>query len=349
MTVASPVQAIEQLIDRADDLAGVAGLAAAALRIDDMVLQQHGAGMPITALMHDVSTLNARLMARLWTLLMPGDVRANSCLLVMGSEGRGEQILKTDQDNALLLRDGFEHPGLDTLAQRFSDALAQLGYPPCPGHIMVTNPLWRQPLAAFCETMRSWIYGAGVEGPMHLAIFLDAACVAGDATLLQQARAVLQPMLPGQDIYLARFAAAADQFHEPGNWFTRLANTITHKQDEQPLDLKKLGVFPIVHGVRALALQRGVCEGGTAERVAHLQRLGVLGAAQGQALVQTLHSLMHLRLTHQLQQRAQGQPASNALQPSALGPAQRERLQQALAVVKSFRLLLRLHFNLDAL
>ena len=267
----------------------------------------------------------------------------------MGSEGRGEQILKTDQDNALLLRDGFSHPGLDELAQRFSAALAQLGYPPCPGQIMITNPLWRQPLAAFCQTMRGWVYGPSVEGPMHLAIFLDAACVAGDARLLQQARAALQPMLPGQDIYLARFAAAADQFHEPGNWFTRLTNTITHKLDELPLDLKKLGVFPIVHGVRALALQHGVCELGTAARVAQLQRLGVLSTAQAQDLVPALHQLMQIRLTHQLRQRAHGESASNLVQPSALDPQEREPLQRALAVVKNFRLFLRLHFNLDAL
>jgi CBS domain-containing protein len=346
MTSAVSVQMIHEQINQAHSLDD---LASAALRIDDLVLQQHGAGLPITDLMHGVSRLNAQLMARLWALLMPGEVQDHCCLLLMGSEGRGEQILKTDQDNALLLRDGFEHPDLQALAQRFSAALAQLGYPPCPGHIMITNPLWRQPVADFCDTLRSWVYGASDEGPMHLAIFFDALCVAGDPTLLQQARATLQPLLHGQDIYLARFAAAADQFHEPGNWFTRLTNPITHLLDEQPLDLKKLGIFPIVHGVRALALQHGVCELGTAERVAQLQRLGALGAAQAQELVQALHQLMLIRLNHQLQQRAQGHCASNDLRPSALSALDGERLQHTLTVVRRFRLFLRQHFQLDLL
>jgi CBS domain-containing protein len=63
--------------------------------------------------------------------------------------------------------------------------------------------------------LRDWLYGAEPDGPMHLAIFFDAAAVAGDASLLQEARAHLDRILSGQDQYLARFAAAADQFQEP--------------------------------------------------------------------------------------------------------------------------------------
>jgi hypothetical protein len=119
----------------------------------------HGSGIRIERITRLVSELNRRLFARLWALLAPAELVANSCLLVMGSEGRGEQILKTDQDNALLLRDGFEYPGLADVAARFNAALAEFGYPPCPGDIMLTNPLWRQPLAAFRDTLRGWIYG----------------------------------------------------------------------------------------------------------------------------------------------------------------------------------------------
>ena len=325
--------------------ASVAELADAARRIDDMVRLLHGSGIRIERITRLVSELNTRLFARLWALLAPADVQANSCLLVMGSEGRSEQILKTDQDNALLLRDGFECAGLEQLARDFNAALAELGYPPCPGNIMLTNPLWRQPMAAFRETMRGWIHGHDPEGPMHLAIFFDAACVAGDASLLQQARQHLDQLLSGQDQYLARFARAADQFQEPGNWLTRL----TAKRDEQALDLKKLGTFPIVHGVRALALQYGVRESGTAARLAQLAALGKLDAPQARDLVDALHLLMGIRLNHQLQQRAQGHSASNEVRPSALSTLEREPLHDALAIVKRFRQHLRLHFKFDNL
>ncbi len=328
-----------------DEASSLADLKAAAARVDEVIQLLHGNGIRIERITRLVSELNTRLFARLWALLAPPEVVANSALLVMGSEGRGEQILKTDQDNALLLRDGFEFPGLMALAGDFNAALAQLGYPPCPGDIMLTNPLWRQPLAAFRDTLRRWVYEPGADGPLHLAIFMDAQCVAGDATLLQAAREHLDHILSGNDGFLARFAAAADQFQEPGNWFTRL----TAKRDEQPLDLKKLGTFPIVHGVRALALQCGLHEQGTTVRLEKLAAAGHIDAALAQDLIDALRLLMGIRLTHQLQQRAAGGVAGNEVRPSALSTLEREPLHDALAIVKRFRGFLRLHFRLDSL
>ncbi|MBA4178905.1 MAG: signal transduction protein [Leptothrix sp. (in: Bacteria)] len=328
-----------------DEATGVAELQQAAARIDEMVKLLHGGGIRIERITRLVSELNTRLFARLWHLLAPPEVVAHSCLLVMGSEGRGEQILKTDQDNALLLRDGFDWPGLADLAAQFNGALAQLGYPRCPGDIMLTNPLWRQPLALFRETIFGWVHGGHVDGPMHLAIFFDAACVAGDASLLEAARVHLAQVLQDSDVFLSRFAAAADQFQEPGNWFTRL----TTKRDEQPLDLKKLGTFPIVHGVRALALQYGVREQGTAARLAALVRRQRFDATLARDLTEALQLLMAIRLTHQLRQRASGEDAGNEVRPSALSTLEREPLLDALAIVKRFRAYLRLHFRLDNL
>jgi CBS domain-containing protein len=328
-----------------DDASTVVELQAAARRIDEMVKLLHGSGIRIPRITRLVSELNNRVFARLWTLLAPAELQANSCLLVMGSEGRGEQILKTDQDNALLLRDGFAMPGLEQVAAAFSAALAELGYPRCPGDIMLTNPLWRQPLAAFRETMSGWIYGAQVDGPMHLAIFFDAAAVAGDAQLLAQARAHLDHILSGQDQYLARFAAAADQFQEPGNWFRRL----TTKRNEQPLDLKKLGTFPIVHGVRALALQYGVREQGTAARLAQLVAQQRFEAELARDVLDALHLLMGIRLTHQLKQREEGLAATNEVRPSQLSRLEREPLHDALDIVRRLRGWLRVHFKFDML
>ena len=328
-----------------DEAANLADLRAASQRIDEMVTLLHGSGIRIERITRLVSELNTRLMARLWAVLAPPDVVNNSCLLVMGSEGRGEQILKTDQDNALLLRDGFDFPRLPELAAEFSAALADLGYPPCPGDIMVTNPLWRQPIATFRETLRGWVHGGHVDGPMHLAIFFDAVCVAGDSSLLTEARTHLNQVLSGQDTWLGRFAAAADQFQEPGNWFTRL----TTKRDEQALDLKKLGTFPIVHGIRALALEHGVSDQGTAARVERLVALGKLDDAMARDVVDALRLLMGVRLSHQLKQRAAGQLASNEVRPSELSTLEREPLHDALGIVKGFRAFLRLHFKLEAL
>lgn len=328
-----------------DDATSVADLKVAAQRIDEMVALLHEGGIKIERITRLVSELNTRLFAKLWHLVAPPELVAHSCLLVMGSEGRGEQILKTDQDNALLLRDGIDVDGIEAVAARFSEGLAELGYPPCPGGIMVTNPLWRQTVSGFRATLRDWVFGADPDGPMRLAIFFDAACVAGDPKLLEAARQHLQNILVDNDAFLARFAAAADQFGEGSSWWSWL----TTRRDEQVLDLKKLGTFPIVHGVRAFALKHRVVAVGTAERIRELVSLGVIDEPLARDLVDALHFMMSLKLNHQLRERRLGQAPSNLVRPSELGTLEREPLQDALAIIKRFRAHLRQQFRLDAL
>ena len=325
----------------------VADLKAAALQMDGLVSLLHGGGVKVEVISSMVRVLNAQVFARLWSFVAPPDLVRNSCLLVMGSEGRGEQILKTDQDNALLLRDGYACDGLPAIAQSFNTALIEFGYPRCPGDIMLTNPLWRAPLAEFRQRIRGWIYGTDAEGPMHLAIFMDAVSVAGDAGLLHQAKQFMHEALPDNDAFLARFASAVEQFSEPAGWWARLTG---HRgRDEQLFDLKKLGTFPIVHGVRSLALQSHVGALGTAERVRALVDARQLDTDLARDLVEALHFLMGLKLRNNLAQRQLGQPVDNLVRMSTMSTLERDRLKESLAIVKRFRQHLQQHFKLGAL
>lgn len=334
-------QAIAWQIDEATD---VAGLAAVAARVDAMVALLHDDGLKIERIAKLVGRLNAQLFARLWSMVAPAALVADSCLVVMGSEGRSEQILKTDQDNALLLRDGLECPGLDAIAAQFSAGLAELGYPPCPGRIMLSNPLWRQPLAAFKATLHDWVYGAQPEGPMHLAIFIDSLAVAGDATLLTQARDHLDRIVDRADVFFARFASAIDLFDPHPNWWHRLI-----ARDDQALDLKRLGIFPIVHGVRALALQQGLRVNSTEERLRLLVEQQRIDPGLARDALDALHFLMALRLGCQLRDKDAGLVAGNRVLPSALGTLERDTLRAALGIVRRFRGEVHQRFRLDAL
>ena len=335
-------QAIARQIEQA---AGVANLAAAAARVDAMVALLHDDGLKIERIATLVGRLNAQLFARLWSMVAPPELVANSCLVVMGSEGRGEQILKTDQDNALLLRDGFECPGLETIVTQFSEGLTQLGYPPCPGRIMLVNPLWRQPLAAFKETLHDWVYGAQPEGPMHLAIFIDSLAVAGDAALLTEARDHLERILDRADVFFARFASAIDLFDPHPNWWHRLLA----RDADEALDLKRLGIFPIVHGVRALALQQGLRVNGTQQRLRPLAEQHQIDPSLARDVLDALHFLMALRLGCQLRDKDAGLVPGNRVLPCALGTLERETLHAALGIVRRFRAEVHQRFRLDAL
>jgi CBS domain-containing protein len=325
-----------------------ADLKAAALQMDGLVELLHGGGVKIEVISKMVRVLNAQVFARLWSFVAPPELVANSCLLVMGSEGRGEQILKTDQDNALLLRDGYDFDALPQVAEAFNQALIEFGWPRCPGNIMLTNPQWRMPLAGFREQIRDWIYGHDADAAMHLAIFMDAAAVAGDAGLLHKARQFAFEILPGNDAFMARFAAAADQFEEPSiGWWARL--TSPRARDELPFDLKKLGTFPIVHGVRALALQAQATPLSTTERLRVLVERKRLDADLARDLTETLHFMMGLKLKNNLAQRQAGRPVDNLVRMSSLSTLERDRLQDALGIIKRFRQHLQQHFKLGAL
>jgi len=180
---------------------------------------------------------------------------------------------------------------------------------------------------------------------MNLAIFFDAAVVAGDAALLDNLRQHLERVVGDSDAFLARFAAAADQFEVPASWWQRISG----HADEQMLDLKKLGTFPIVHGVRALALAHQVRAPDTARRIRALVEADVLDADLGRDLTEALHYLMGLKLRRQLAQRAAGAAPTNLARPSDLSTMERDQLKDAMAITRRLRELLRKRFRLDAL
>lgn len=330
---------------RAAEAATLTDLGTAARQIDGLVRMLHRDGLRVEVIAGLVGALNRQIFSRLWELLAPPDLRANSCLIVMGSEGRGEQIIRTDQDNALLLRDGYTFDGLAALTEAFTAALIDFGYPPCPGGIMLSRPLWRQSLGDFRARLRDWSHGADPDGPMNLAIFLDAAAVAGDATLLDQARAHLDWLISDSDAFYARFASAVEQFD--GAWWTRLPGLGGRATAE--IDLKKLGIFPIVHGVRALALQYRVPALGTADRLRALTAAGRIDASLARDLIDALHVLMGLKLSTNLRRMAEGHLPDNAIRLTDLGTLERHALKESLAIVRGFRDFLSRHYRLDAL
>jgi CBS domain-containing protein len=265
----------------------------------------------------------------------------------MGSEGRGEQIVKSDQDNALLLRDECTFPDLESVAATFNNALIRMGYPPCPGNVMLTNPLWRQPLGRFKETLRRWVFGASPEGMMNLAIFLDARAVAGDVDLLLQARRFLRDCVVDNDAFFARFAAAAVQLGGDGSWWNRFVQGRAFEPGT--FDLKKSGTFPIVHGVRALALQHHIDALDTAERLQALSQAGVLADTVARDLTDALRFLMAVKARTNLRQRALSLPVENRVRLADLSTLERDTLRGSASIVGSFRRHLHRHYRLDAL
>jgi len=329
------------------DSRDVASLKVAAAQITRLIALLYRSGTKVNMIARLVQELNAKLFERAWQLLAPPDLLANSCLFVMGSEGRGEQLLKTDQDNGLVLRDGYEPPAdLDTICHAFSNALSDFGYPQCPGHIMLSNPQWRKSSSELGQMTRQWWIMPDADSLMKLAIFMDAHAVCGDARLLEEVRSGLMSFATDNDAMLSRFAASIDAFGSGTGWWNRLLGL----GDADPhLDLKKEGIFPLVHGVRSLAFASHVLQTGTCARVAALVAKDALSANMGSDLTDSLHFFMGLKLKAGLSELDTGKAVTGTINVARLSSLDRDLLKDTLAVVKRFKILMRHRFHLEAL
>ncbi len=311
----------------------------AALRMTDLVRSLHAQGARISFLTELVSALNGRVLKRIWEFLLPAEVRDRCCLLVLGSEGRREQILKTDQDNALILPDGLEVTGIDEAMHAFSAELQACGWPPCPGGVMVSNPVWRHSVPSWIEHLQRWSRGTDPQAMIDFAIALDARPVAGDLTLFDALRPTL--LQAGRnDVVLHHFASAALAFHTPLTLFGKV------RAGEQGTDIKKGGVFPLVHGLRALALRHGVPERNSFRRAEAIAAAGGLSAELARDVQQAMSVFLRLRLSHQLESVRRDELPDNFLRVDELRRLDRELLRDALAVVDQFKAHLKRSFHL---
>ena len=331
-------QLIAGRIERAANLSDLAG---AAREIDGQVRVLRKQGLKIDVICEIVSDLNRRLLAKLFGMVAPDAISEKGCLIVMGSEGRGEQTLRTDQDNGLILSGPVDEDALAAFRRDFTNALESFGFPPCPGNVMVRNPLWSKTADDYAAEFRRWVTLPDQDSHMNVAIFFDAEAVAGNVALLARAKEALVDMIRGEQAYLAHFARAVEFFPTPIGLFNKL---ITSEGKGDALDLKKGGIFPIVHGVRSFSIERGIVETSTVKRIAKLAEAGALSMEFARELTQALQFLMTLRLDRQL--AATKGLSGSLVRPAELSSMERDLLRDAFQVVKQFREINRRHFNL---
>ncbi len=312
----------------------VAELREASLGLAELIKGLISTGVKTRFIMELLAALNSRILSKLFDLIVPLEFHPHVCLIVMGSEGRGEQIMKTDQDNGLIYRDGLDWPQMHEVMNTFSETLFTFGFPPCPGNIMVSNPEWVNSTKQWAEKLTRWSNSFDGEATMNLAIASDSKPVAGNIALFKVARNSFFRRVQDNEIFFAHFAKAALRFDTPLTFFGRL-------KDSAGLDIKKAGVFPIVHGVRSIALENKVSDTNTFKRLEALVERGVLQKELADNLSEALSYFVQVRLQQQIERynpdSTEFDEAPNEINIKLLTALERQLLRDALSVVKDFK------------
>ncbi|MEC9255393.1 MAG: DUF294 nucleotidyltransferase-like domain-containing protein, partial [Pseudomonadota bacterium] len=318
-------------------------LIVAAGRLENLIANLSGQGVKVMAIMSLITTLNRRLIRKAFELLVPEKLNSQVCLLVLGSEGRGEQILKTDQDNAIIIRDDHVKDALMPSLQKLHQVLLDFGYPRCPGGVMFINDAWIHTAGDWRARVGKWLNNSSPEAMMNMAILMDAEPVAGNKELFDEVRSAWHQESLRSSIASSWFARPALQFETP---LTLLGNI---REDHGAIDIKKGGIFPLVHGVRALAFEHGLYETNTFDRIDRLSEQEVLSPDVAQGLKDSLVLFLRIRLRHQLEKAEKNPGLTQQLKVSELRSVDRSLLRHGLHRVKKFKQWLIIHYQLENL
>lgn len=263
------MRSVLQAIRLAGDLAGLGRIRRDIDALTDALLAQGVAAEPLT---HAITALNGMLAQRAFELLQPGFglEGLDWCWLAVGSEGRREQTVATDQDNAILFdcapHDAESARGrLLAFGRAANEALAGLGFPLCPGDIMAGNPDCCLTAAEWRTRFAAWIREPTPAALLRANVFFDFRPLAGTAELAGALRGWLGDVTPANRLFLRMLVANALQAEPP------LGVIRTFRTDDGPLagtlDLKTHGTRIFVDAARAFALAFGIAETNTAQRL----------------------------------------------------------------------------------
>jgi CBS domain-containing protein len=279
-----------------------------------------------------------------------GPPPAKFVFFVLGSEGRGEQTLKTDQDNAIIYEDKANEHREEVrayflaFAEQVSTDLDSIGIDFCKGGLMAKNPKWTHSLSHWKRNYESWIQESSEDTIMKYATFFDCRAIYGDFNLLDELKAyTAQQLQHASERFWVHMGENALKYEPPLTIFKGIK---TVKIDGEKKINSKETMNPIVDLVRVFALKNGIEATNTGKRIELLQKAGVFTNKEAQELDHAYYYLMALRLEKQtVQLRKKGSIVDNFISTQDLTKVQMVTLIEIFKVIKSFQLKVRISFT----
>ena len=321
-------------------------------QVPDMVYQLLNRGVKPEIVNQVITTVSDTIALRVIedTIGELGPPPAKFVYMVLGSEGRKEQTLLTDQDNAIIYEDKANEQRelvrayFLRFAEIVSDRLNEIGFSYCEGGFMAKNGKWTHSLSHWKRNYVQWMTESNPETGMQFAASFDCRYLYGDATIMDE----LHDFLAGElqkpvDRFFHYMAVNALQYEPPLTFFRNI-RTFAHGT-QQVFNLKKT-MSPIVDLVRMYALKHRIFATNTGERLEALKDLGVFTEREAQELLQSYYYLMGVRLKKQAAQIINDNAApDNYLDPSTLTKVEQVTLKEIFKVIADFQLKIKVGFT----
>jgi CBS domain-containing protein len=309
-------------------------------------------GVAAEQLTQFISTFNDLLTARVVDL----ELNANNlnpdelCWISLGSEGRFEQTLNTDQDNALIFMvpEGGDANTVRLMllpvAKRINDTLNACGYPLCKGKVMASNPQWCLSLQEWKSTFASWIMNSSQEALLNASIFFDFRALYGDNALAEELRDWLLFISRDNGRFLHQMAVDALSIQPPLGF---VRDFVLGKENK--LDLKLNGITPFVNAARIFSLATGVAHTSTIQRLRSSASKMKIPEVEIEAWVDAFLFIQVLRLRHHDKEKANGikdDDLDNLIDPEHLNELDRRILKEAFRQARKLQTRLALEYRL---
>ncbi|MCW3080573.1 DUF294 nucleotidyltransferase-like domain-containing protein [Segetibacter sp.] len=275
---------------------------------------------------------------------------AKFVFMVLGSEGRKEQTLKTDQDNAIIYEDKANEHREEVrayflqFADKVSGRLNDIGFSFCEGGFMAKNPGWTHSLSHWKRNYASWIEDALAETAIKFSTFFDCRYIYGEASLMDELKTFLDEELQKPLEKLFYFMAKnALQYEPPLTFFKNIRTTTVGSQEV--FDIKK-AMTPIVDLVRVYSLQNRIFEVNTGERLKALKEINVFTETAFNELKQSYYFLMSMRLKSQANQIMNDKKdPDNYIDLNALTKIEQGTLIEIFKTITNFQSRIRIYFT----
>ncbi|QCR21769.1 DUF294 nucleotidyltransferase-like domain-containing protein [Pontibacter sp. SGAir0037] len=279
-----------------------------------------------------------------------GTPPAKFVFIVLGSEGRKEQTLNTDQDNAIIYEDkaNEQRELVRAYFLKFADTVSErlnyIGFSFCEGGFMAKNPKWTHSLSHWKRNYLEWMAESNPEAVMKFATFFDCRYLYGEAAIMDELQSFLNEELQNPLYkFLYHMGVNALQYEPPLTFFNNIKTF--SKGSQQVFNIKKT-MTPIVDLVRVYALQHRIFKSNTGERMAALCEKGVFTDKEYQELLQAYYYLMSLRLKKQAMQIINDKERpDNFVDPKKLTKIEQVTLKEIFKVIADFQLRIKINFT----